>query len=74
MSFDKKGQVFKDWKAMFPAVALSGIVAVIIKIIFTRYKLVIYDYAQMSGRTFFDIPVEAAFYCFTLAFCRYLYL
>jgi lycopene cyclase domain-containing protein len=77
LSFDKRGQVFKDWKVLFPAVGITGIVAVIIKMFFARSKFVIYDQSQMSGITFFEIPVEAALYCFTIPFagiCIYNYL
>ena len=77
LTLDKRAEVFKDWKALFPSVALSGIVAVIIKIIFTRYKLVIYDYSQTSGISFFEVPGESALFCFTVPFagiCIYNYL
>jgi len=77
LTFDKKAEVFNGWKAIFPSVAITGIVAVIIKIIFTRYKLVLYDYNLTSGISFFEVPGESALFCFTVPFagiCTYNYL
>lgn len=77
LTFDKRAEVFKDWKAFFPSVAITGIFAVIIKIIFTRYKLVLYDFNQSSGISFFEVPGESALFCFTVPFagiCLYNYL
>ncbi|MEJ5961555.1 lycopene cyclase domain-containing protein [Pedobacter immunditicola] len=77
LAFDKKAVVFNGWKAIFPSVAIMGIVAVIIKIIFARYKLVLYDYSQTSGVSFFEVPGESALFCFTVPFagiCIYNYL
>jgi len=77
LTLDKRAEVFKDGKAIFPSVAIAGIVAVIIKIIFARYKLVLYDYSQTSGISFFEVPGESALFCFTVPFagiCIYNYL
>lgn len=64
--FDKRGQAFKDWKALLPAVVITGILSVVTKMVLARYKLVHYDQTTLSGISYFDIPLEAALLCFTV--------
>jgi hypothetical protein len=68
LAFAKKGNIFKDWRAIVPTVLFTGILAVIIKLTFVNYRLVSYDSALFSGVYFFELPLASVLFCFTVPF------
>ncbi len=68
LSFDKRGRVFKDWRAIIPTVLFTGILAVVIKLTFTNYRMVSYDPELFGGIYFYEIPLESVLFCFSVPF------
>ncbi|WP_432713531.1 lycopene cyclase domain-containing protein [Pedobacter sp.] len=66
--FDHRGHIFRNWKAMVPGVIITGIAAIVIKLAFTHYGLVIYEESHGSGLLFYEIPLESALFSFTVPF------
>lgn len=66
--FDQRIQFFKEWKALFPAVITTGIMATIIKIALVHFKVIQYDQTHLLGQFFYEIPLESILFSFSLPF------
>jgi hypothetical protein len=68
LAFDKRFQIFKDWRGILPAVVITGIATAVFKLAFVHYHLLSYDLSTVSDVFFFEIPLESALFCFTVPF------
>ena len=58
LSFDKKVAFYKYWKALFPALLLTGIIFIAADIVFTRYGIWGFNPRYHSGLLIEGIPLE----------------
>lgn len=68
LSFDKRVHFYTNWKHLFPAVILTGIVFVIWDIIFTEKGIWGFNPIHLSGVYFFNIPLEECMFFLTIPY------
>ncbi|MDH3711744.1 MAG: lycopene cyclase domain-containing protein [Cyclobacteriaceae bacterium] len=57
-SFEKKVRFFRDWKYLFPAIALTGLFFIIWDVVFTDWGVWGFNPTYLSGYYLLNLPVE----------------
>ena len=74
LSFDKRVQFHKQWKFIFPALIVSGLVFLVWDYVFTITYVWSFNEEYVTGIYLFDLPIEEILFFFTVPFaCIFIY-
>ncbi|HUH32752.1 MAG TPA: lycopene cyclase domain-containing protein, partial [Daejeonella sp.] len=74
LSFDKRVQFHKQWKFIFPALIISGLVFLVWDYIFTVANVWSFNDGYVMGVYFLKLPIEEILFFFTVPFaCIFIY-
>lgn len=74
LSFDRKVAFFKNWKALFPAIAVVGAFFIIWDMIFTRQGVWEFNEAYLTGIHWGPLPMEEWMFFLTVPYaCTFIY-
>ena len=74
LSFDKRVQFHKQWKFIFPALIISGLVFLVWDYVFTITYVWSFNKEYVTGIYLFNLPIEEILFFFTVPFaCIFIY-
>lgn len=74
LSFDKKVAFYKDWKYLFPALALVSTIYLIWDVWFTQNGIWEFNYTYLLGPTLLNLPFEEYGFFFVVPYaCVFIY-
>jgi lycopene cyclase domain-containing protein len=74
LSFDKKVAFFRSWKALFPAIAISGAVVSIWEVFFTEWGVWSFNGDYLIGWYILGLPLEEWLFFLTVPYaCVFIY-
>ncbi len=68
LSFHKKIEFYKKWRALFPAIFLTAVLFISWDIIFTAKAVWGFNREQICGRYFFNLPIEELLFFFVVPY------
>ena len=73
-SFDKKLRFVRQWKFLFPALAITGLIFIVWDALFTYWQVWGFNAAYLTGLYFFNLPLEECLFFVTVPFaCVFVY-
>lgn len=73
-SFDKKLRFVRQWKFLFPALVITGLVFIVWDALFTYWQVWGFNAAYLVGLYFFNLPLEECLFFVTVPFaCVFVY-
>lgn len=74
LSFDKRVQFYKQWKFIFPALLISGLVFLVWDYVFTISNVWSFNEEYVTGVYFLELPIEEILFFITVPFaCIFIY-
>lgn len=74
LSFDRRVQFFKSWKYLLPGMLIAGLFFLVGDVLFTLKGVWSFNPAEITGVTFFHLPVEEILFFLTVPFaCVFIY-
>lgn len=74
MSFDKRIKFFKTWKALFPAIIITGAFFLIWDVKFTQMQVWLFSRTYTMGINYFGLPLEEYLFFLTVPYaCVFTY-
>lgn len=74
LSFDKRVQFYKNWKFIFPALLITGLVFLFWDYLFTVFDVWSFNPDYVIGAYFLNLPVEEILFFITVPFaCIFIY-
>ncbi len=73
-SFDKKLRFVRQWKFLFPALVITGLIFIVWDALFTYWQVWGFNAAYLVGLYFFNLPLEECLFFVTVPFaCVFVY-
>lgn len=74
LSFDKRVQFYKNWKYIWPGMAITGLIFLGWDVLFTVKGVWSFNENYITGFTIFQLPIEEVFFFLTVPFaCLFIY-
>lgn len=74
LSFDKRVQFYKNWKFIFPALLITGLVFLFWDYLFTVFNVWSFNPDYVIGAYFLNLPIEEVLFFITVPFaCIFIY-
>ncbi|QMU29417.1 lycopene cyclase domain-containing protein [Adhaeribacter radiodurans] len=74
LSFDKRVQFYKNWKYLFPAIAINALIFIVWDSIFTQHGVWGFNNDYLLGIYFFNLPLEEVLFFITVPYaCVFIY-